>query len=215
MGHFKWPIFFIEISVKFAFSGNVFIRFCKTGVLQFCVTRTITTMLAFITNLFGCYGSGLFNLRYAYPYLVLINNISQIWAMYCLILFYYVMRVELRPLEPLAKFVAIKLVVFMTFWQSVLIAALVAFGAIKPKDEWEWNTKEHLRIGLDNFLIVIEMFVLALVHHLAFPVAPYSDGVGQMGVSWHSNIPALWDHSDVRSDIAEHVRVIGMVKIYI
>ncbi|CBY23033.1 unnamed protein product [Oikopleura dioica] len=30
-----------------------------------------------------------------------------------------------------------------------------------------------------------------------------------MGVSWHSNIPALWDHSDVRSDIAEHVRVIG------
>ncbi len=33
-----------------------------------------------------------------------------------------------------------------------------------------------------------------------------------MGVSWHSNIPALWDHSDVRSDIAEHVRVIGMVK---
>jgi len=93
--------------------------------------------------------------------------------MYCLILFYYVMRVELRPLEPLAKFVAIKLVVFMTFWQSVLIAALVAFGAIKPKDEWEWNTKEHLRIGLDNFMIVIEMFVLALVHHLAFPVAPY------------------------------------------
>ena len=129
--------------------------------------------------------------------------------MYCLILFYYTMRVELRPLEPLAKFAAIKLVIFITFWQSVLIAILVDFDVIIPQPDWAWKTEASLRSGLQNFIIVMEMFCLSLMHHYAFPVTPYSEGVGHMGIPWHSNISSLWDHSDVRTDVAEHVRVIG------
>jgi hypothetical protein len=36
--------------------------------------------------------------------------------MYCLILFYHTLRVELAPLKPLQKLLCIKAVVFMTFW---------------------------------------------------------------------------------------------------
>ena len=64
-------------------------------------------------------------------------------------------------------------------------------------------------VHLKNGVIVIEMFCLALMHHYAFPVTPFSEGVGNMGVGWSNNIPALLDHSDVRTDVAEHVRVIG------
>jgi len=191
-------------------TGVAFINSCKNGVLQYSFVRTLTTMLAFVTQMFGRYGEGQFNFYYSYPYLVIVNNISQIWAMYCLILFYHVMRVELRPMNPLAKFAAIKLAVFMTFWQSVLINVLVYFEVLVPKPEWAWKNEKDLMTGLQDFMIVIEMFCLSLMHHYAFPVAPFSEGVGSSGVPWHSNIPAaLWDHSDVRTDVAEHVRVIG------
>ena len=40
-------------------------------------------------------------------------------------------------------------------------------------------------------------------------VEPFSEGVGETGIPWHSNIQAVMDHSDVRGDVAEHVRVIG------
>jgi len=189
--------------------GPAFIEACKNGVLQYSLIRTVTTMIAFMTQLFDCYGEGSFALSYSYPYLVFINNISQIWAMYCLILFYYVMRVELRPMNPLAKFTAIKLAIFLTFWQSVLIAILVYFEVLVPKSDWAWKTQKALTAGLQDFMIVIEMFLLSLAHHYAFPVEPFSEGVGETGIPWHSNIQAVMDHSDVRGDVAEHVRVIG------
>ena len=70
--------------------------------------------------------------------------------MYCLILLYYVMRIELRPLNPISKFSAIKLVVFMTFWQSVLLAMLVFFKILEPKETWAWQTPKELANGLQD-----------------------------------------------------------------
>ena len=75
--------------------------------------------------------------------------------MYCLILFYHVMRVELRPMNPLAKFAAIKLAVFMTFWQSVLINILVYFQVLVPKPEWAWKNEKDLMVRAESFSVQI------------------------------------------------------------
>jgi len=190
--------------------GQKFILNCKSGVVQYSFIRTLTTLIALCTQLADKYHEGDFHPQYAYLYIVIINNISQIWAMYCLISLYYVMRIELRPLNPISKFSAIKLVVFMTFWQSVLLAMLVFFKILEPKETWAWQTPKELANGLQAFLIIIEMFCLSLLHHYAFPVRPFIEGgIRQFETDWTQQIRDLWDHSDIRDDVREHVRVIG------
>lgn len=45
-------------------------------------------------------------------------------------MFYFTIREDLKEYEPFYKFMAVKLVVFFSFWQMVLVEGLVYFGKI-------------------------------------------------------------------------------------
>lgn len=47
-----------------------------------------------IAELNGVYGDGNFSTDNAFPYVVVVNNISQFTAMYCLVLFYKANKVR-------------------------------------------------------------------------------------------------------------------------
>uniref|UniRef100_A0A3Q2CN01 Transmembrane protein 184C n=2 Tax=Cyprinodon variegatus TaxID=28743 RepID=A0A3Q2CN01_CYPVA len=96
--------------------GEVLLFRCKLGVLQYTVVRPVTTVIALICQLFGVYDEANFSFRNAWSYLVIVNNISQLFAMYCLVLLYRALRDELTPIRPVGKFLCVKLVVFVSFW---------------------------------------------------------------------------------------------------
>lgn len=61
-------------------------------------------------------------------------------------------------------------VVFLSFYQGLLISALVFFNVIKPTLEY---TQEEVAKGLQDFIIVIEMGFAAVAHHFAFGYADF------------------------------------------
>uniref|UniRef100_W5LK07 Transmembrane protein 184C n=1 Tax=Astyanax mexicanus TaxID=7994 RepID=W5LK07_ASTMX len=173
--------------------GEVLLLRCKLGVLQYTVVRPVTTVIALICQLCGVYDEGNFNSKNAWTYLVIVNNVSQLFAMYCLVLFYKALREELGPIKPVGKFLCVKLVVFVSFWQAVVIALLVKVGAVAT--------------GLQDFIICVEMFLAAIAHHFSFTYKPYIQEAEEG--SCFDSFLAMWDISDIRADISEQVRNVG------
>lgn len=189
--------------------GTVLIERCKHGVLQYTVVRPITTIIALICQLCGKYDEGDFNFTSAWSYLVIINNISQIWAMYNLVLFYQATKEELKPVKPVPKFLCVKFVVFFSFWQAVVIAALVKLNAIPVGGTWEfYHSIKEVATGLQDFCICIEMFIAAVAHFFAFSHKPFIDRTVDDPNCCRSFL-SMWDVSDVKDDVIEHVKVVG------
>ncbi|KAG5549180.1 hypothetical protein RHGRI_014523 [Rhododendron griersonianum] len=137
----------------------------KFGLVQYMILKTVCAFLALILELFGVYGDGEFKWYYGYPYIAVVLNFSQMWALYCLVQFYNVTHERLKPIKPLAKFISFKAIVFATWWQGVGIALLCTIG-ILPKEE-------KFQTGLQDFLICIEMAVAAVAHVFVFSAQPY------------------------------------------
>ncbi|KAF7710089.1 transmembrane protein 184C [Silurus meridionalis] len=187
--------------------GEVLLLRCKLGVLQYTVVRPFTTVVAMICQLCNVYDEGNFSSKNAWTYLVIINNVSQLFAMYCLVLFYKALREELGPIKPVGKFLCVKLVVFVSFWQAVLIALLVKVGVISDSHTWDWDNVEAVATGLQDFIICVEMFLAAIAHHFSFTYKPYIQEAEEG--SCFDSFLAMWDMSDIRADFSEQVRNVG------
>ncbi|KAF9616060.1 hypothetical protein IFM89_028526 [Coptis chinensis] len=129
------------------------------------ILKTFCAFLAFVLELFGVYGDGEFKWHYGYPYLAVVLNFSQMWALFCLVQFYHVTHQKLQPIKPLAKFISFKAIVFATWWQGVGIALLCAIHVLPNEGKFQ--------TGLQDFLICIEMSIAAVAHIFVFSAKPY------------------------------------------
>ena len=94
-------------------------------------------------------------------YLVILSSLSQLFTMYCLLLFYKVLKEKCSPIQPVSKFLCVKRMVFDSFWQAVLIALFVI-----SKCTWEWQSVEAVAIDLKFFIICIFKFPIT-IHSLS------------------------------------------------
>ncbi|KAK4355746.1 hypothetical protein RND71_024717 [Anisodus tanguticus] len=129
------------------------------------ILKTVCAFLALIMEIFGVYGDGEFKWHYGYPYITVVLNFSQMWALYCLVQFYNVTHHKLQSIKPLAKFISFKAIVFATWWQGVGIA-LLCYLRVLPKEG-------KFKTGLQDFLICIEMAIAAIAHVFVFSAKSY------------------------------------------
>lgn len=65
--------------------------------------------------------------------------------------FYSVTKNKLAPIQPLAKFLTFKAIVFLTWWQGVAVAFLFSMGALKG------SLAQELKTRTQDFIICIEV----------------------------------------------------------
>ena len=151
------------------------LRFCKQGTLQFCFIKPVMSLVVIILQAYGLYRDGDWNSE-GYLSITIIYNISISIALYALFLFYFATRDLLRPFDPALKFICVKAVIFLSFWQGVVLAVLEKINLIQPlaSDDGKVMTEAGtVSAGYQNFLICIEMFFAAILMKFAFPISTY------------------------------------------
>ncbi|KAL1833364.1 hypothetical protein DCAR_0103455 [Daucus carota subsp. sativus] len=142
-----------------------FIRRCKQGCLQFVFLKPILVVVTIILYEKGKYHDGNFSAKQSYLYLTIIYTCSYSAALYALYLFYVACRDLLQPFNPVPKFIIIKSVVFLTYWQGVIVFLAARTGYIKDTEE---------AAEFQNFILCVEMLLAAMGHYFAFPYKEYA-----------------------------------------
>ncbi|XP_030522842.1 protein LAZ1 isoform X1 [Rhodamnia argentea] len=169
--------------------GQWFYQVIKIGIVQYMIIKALSAVLAVILEAFDVYCDGDFEWGCGYPYMAVVLNFSQSWALYCLVQFYTVTKDELAHISPLAKFLTFKSIVFLTWWQGVAIALLYALGLFKSPIAQALQFKSSVQ----DFIICIEMGIASVVHLYVFPAKPYE----LMGDRFTGTVSVLGDYASV------------------
>ncbi|KAL3722811.1 hypothetical protein ACJRO7_035075 [Eucalyptus globulus] len=169
--------------------GQWFYQVIKIGIVQYMIIKALSAVLAVILQAFSVYCDGEFEWGCGYPYIAVVLNFSQSWALYCLVQFYTVTKDELAHINPLAKFLTFKSIVFLTWWQGVAIAILYALGLFKSPIAQALQFKSSVQ----DFIICIEMGIASVVHLYVFPAKPYE----LMGDRFTGTVSVLGDYASV------------------
>jgi hypothetical protein len=106
-GMHKWPF---NLMTSQWIMGHDFIFKCKWGVFQYIVLKAFTAITTFVCSSLRLYGEGTWRFDRGYMYVFLIDSVSQLWALYCMIMFYTAAKEELTPWRPVGKFLCVKMV---------------------------------------------------------------------------------------------------------
>ncbi|KAJ3805214.1 DUF300-domain-containing protein [Lentinula lateritia] len=167
------------------------------AVLQYVILRPAISITGIICQAFNvlCESSG-FSVHFANVYLEAIDFVTISIALYGLILFYALTREELAGRRPLAKFLAIKLIVMFTWYQSFVFDALEG-RVIHATEYW---SETNIADGLNALTICIEMIFFACFMWWAYTPAAYRIEGAKPTSIWRP----LWDSLPLRIAVADY-----------
>jgi hypothetical protein len=145
---------------------------CKRGCLQYVIIRPVTTFSAVLAQLSNVLCPGSIDPRFGYIWINFINLASVTVAMYTLVLVYVITSEKLQPFSPIPKFWAIKSIIFLSFWQQIIVVAMQKAGAL-DRFESQYFTADNIADGIQNVCICVEMVFCSIAHIYAFTYQPY------------------------------------------
>ncbi|XP_063683518.1 transmembrane protein 184C-like isoform X2 [Bolinopsis microptera] len=187
--------------------GKSFVIWSKRGVFVYVVSKPITTIIMLIAELAGHSGKNEFSIGSIWMWTLIIDNIAQMWALYCLVIFYQALKHELAGIEPLPKFLCVKAVVFFSFWQGLFLDCLVFLSIIKDSKNEGGYTAEETAETVQNLLICMEMFGFSIAHHIVFSYKHYVSEIEIPPPQFLTSLSHLFDFRDVRTDIRTQLGV--------
>ncbi|VVT56716.1 uncharacterized protein SAPINGB_P005230 [Magnusiomyces paraingens] len=146
--------------------------YIKRGVLQYVWIKPVLSVAILIMRLTGTYQENYLGLRSGYMWIGIIYNISISMSLYSLALFWYCLFQDLQPFDPFPKFLCVKVIIFFSYWQGVLLSILVWLGIIHDVG---YYTPNNIATAIQHALMCTEMLGFAIGHWYAFS---YKDFTG-------------------------------------
>lgn len=139
--------------------GRTFSEQCKLGTLQFVILKPFLSVLDYTLD----DGSELIDYTSAAFWILVLLNVSVSIALTALLKFFHATHLSprLRAYRPWPKFLAVKGVVFMTWFQGVAIQLAVCFDVLGSDSAL---SDRSAALAFQNFLVCVEMFLAALAH---------------------------------------------------
>ncbi|CAG61542.1 uncharacterized protein GVI51_K08085 [Nakaseomyces glabratus] len=135
----------------------------KRGILQYVWFKPIYSISMICIDIWG--------LKQFEIALVVLFNISVSLSLYELALFWKCLYQDLLPFHPWPKFLCVKLIIFVSYWQGLIIQVLGYYRLLGKSIEYK-----HSELGYiyRNALLCFEMIGFAYLHQKAFPWEDYS-----------------------------------------
>ncbi|TDZ31360.1 Transmembrane protein [Colletotrichum spinosum] len=176
-------VFFAALTVKDKKSktgtrdGLAWFRRMWFAVFQYPVVSFIVAVLTAVTQATGVYCQFASKAHYAKVWLNVINSVSLTMALMTVLRLFMQLKSELAHHKPLAKLLAFKMVVSLTFIEmatkQIVFWILRDTGVLNPTAKLTWA---DLNIGIPSLLVCIELFPLAIFFHYAYSYRPYVIG---------------------------------------
>ncbi|KAH8884808.1 putative DUF300 domain protein, partial [Thozetella sp. PMI_491] len=154
-------------------SGLTWFNIIWIGIYHYCFIRVAMTITAVVTQYFGKYCESSNSPVFAHIWVLVVESIAVFIAMYCVIQFYIQLKVPLAVHRPFLKVLAIKLVIFLSFWQSFAIS--IGTSTLDIVHANEVLAYPDIKVGIPALLLCFEMALFAILHLWAFPWRPYAD----------------------------------------
>ncbi|KAI1352288.1 DUF300-domain-containing protein [Xylaria sp. FL0043] len=155
-------------------SGLTWFNIIWVGVYQYCFIRVAMAITSVVTQYFGRYCESSNSPVFAHVWVIVIEAIAVTIAIYCLFQFYTQFRQALAEHKLGLKVLAIKLVVFLSFWQTIAISLATSSTVhiLSPNAKLAYP---DLKVGIPSLLLCIEMALFAILHLWSFPYAQYKE----------------------------------------
>ncbi|WWC60659.1 uncharacterized protein I303_103234 [Kwoniella dejecticola CBS 10117] len=178
---------------RFRASKPYFWHALSFSVMQYVILRPLISIVGIICLYYGVLCPGEYSIHFAEVYLEAVDFVSISVALYGLIVFYVLCKDELKGRKPLNKFLAIKLIVFFTFYQSFVFSILQTHGVIHGTILW---TATNVSDGLSALCTCVEMVFFSIYMGWAYNWTDYTDPLKnphQRKTSIKTYFQAIWD----------------------
>ncbi|KAF7555804.1 hypothetical protein G7Z17_g1894 [Cylindrodendrum hubeiense] len=155
-------------------SGLTWFNVCWISIYQYCFTRIAAGAIAVSTEAVDKYCESSNNPAFAHIWVQAINMVAVTIAMACIVQVYVQLKEPLAEQKLFTKILAIKLVVFLVLWQTVLLSiGTSTVDALKPSSKL---SRGDIKVGISSLLVCCEMSLFAIFHLWAFSFRPYVPG---------------------------------------
>ncbi|ANZ77999.1 BA75_04729T0 [Komagataella pastoris] len=152
-----WILPRVDISNPYTFLS------IKRGILQYVWIKPLLFLITIMSQALGVYDENDFSFHSIYFWISIMYNVTVSMSLYQLAMFWKCLYQDLKQFNPWSKFMCVKLIIFASYWQGLLLSLVNYFFSID----------NQLTTEIENSLLCVEMVGFAILHWHAFNYEPF------------------------------------------